>query len=49
MDGFNCLKATEPLLRDSLLFTTEPPGVRGTHLIDLEKVKCCRIAKCKII
>ena len=47
MVGFNCLKATEPLLRDSLLFTTKPPGV--PHLIDLEKVKCCRIAKCKII
>ena len=32
--GFNCLKITEPLRRDSLVFTTYSPGVSGTHLID---------------
>ena len=31
--GFNCLKATEPLRGDSLLFTTQFPGFPGTHLI----------------
>ena len=31
--GFNCLKATEPLRGDNLLFTTWSPGVRSTHLI----------------
>ena len=34
--GFNCFKATEPLGGDSLLFTTEFPGINGTHLIDLK-------------
>ena len=38
---FNCLKATKPLRGDSLLFTTQPPGVRGTHLIDLGRMKGC--------
>ena len=33
--GFNCLKATESLRGDSLLFTTKSPGVPGVHLIDL--------------
>ena len=33
--GSNCLKATEPLQGDSLLFT-QSPGVTGTHLIYLE-------------
>ena len=28
---FNCLKATEPLQEDTLLFTTQSPGVPGTH------------------
>ena len=37
--GFNCLKATEPLRRDSLLFTTQFPGVPGTHLIDFRRMK----------
>ena len=36
---FNCLKATEPLWGDSLLFTTKSPGVPGTHLIDLGMMK----------
>ena len=31
--GFNCLKATVPLRRDTLLFTTTSPGVPGTHII----------------
>ena len=29
--GFNCLKATKPLQEDTLLFTTQSPGVPGTH------------------
>ena len=35
--GFNCLKATEPLRGDSLLFTTKFPEILGRHLIDLRK------------
>ena len=37
--GFNCLKATEPLRGDSLLFTAKPPGGPSTHLIDLGRMK----------
>ena len=37
--GFNCLKATEPLRGDSLLFTTKFPAIPGTHLIDLGRMK----------
>ena len=37
--GFNCLKATEPAQRDSLLFTIQFPGVPGTQLIDLGRMK----------
>ena len=33
--GFNCLKATEPLRGDSLLFTTQSPRFLDTHLTDL--------------
>ena len=33
--GFNCLKASSPLLGDSLIFTSMVPGVPCTHLIDL--------------
>ena len=33
--GFICLKATEPLRGDSLLFTTKSPGVMSIRLIDL--------------
>ena len=36
---FNCLKATEPLRRDSLLFTTKSLGVPGTHLINLRRME----------
>ena len=32
--GFNCLTVTEPLRGDKLLFTTQSPGVPGTHLIN---------------
>ena len=32
---FNFLKATEPLQRDSLLFTIKSPGSSDTHLINL--------------
>ena len=39
--GFICLKATEPLKEDSLLFTTKFPEIPGTHLIDLGRVKDC--------
>ena len=37
--GFNCLKATEPLWGDSFLFTTQFPGVPGTHLINVDGKK----------
>ena len=39
--GFNYLKATEPLQRDSLLFTIQAPEVHGTHLIDPGRMKDC--------
>ena len=32
--GPNCFKDTEPLRGDSLLFTTQSPGVSDTHLIN---------------
>ena len=34
--AFYCFKDTESPLTDSLHFTTKPPGVPGTHLIDFE-------------
>ena len=37
--GFNCLKATEAIPEDSLLFTTHPTVVPDTHLIDLKRMK----------
>ena len=37
--AFNCLKATELLRRDSLLFNTESPGIFGSHFIDLGRMK----------
>ena len=37
--GFNCLKATDPPQRDSLLFITQPLGLPGTHLVNLRKMK----------
>ena len=37
--GFNCLKATEPLLWCSLLFTTKFTESPGTHLMDLGRMK----------
>ena len=37
--GFNCLKATEPLRGDSLLFTTWHPELPGTHLVNLGRMK----------
>ena len=33
---FDCLKTTEPLRGDSLLFTTKLPGMPGTYFIYLE-------------
>ena len=38
MPLFKCLKATEPLPEDSLLFTIQFPGVPGTQMIDLGKI-----------
>ena len=37
--GFNCLKAAEPLLGESLLFTTKSPKVPDTHLIHSGRMK----------
>ena len=37
--GFNCLKTTEPMRGDSLLFNTLSPGVLGTYLIDFGRMK----------
>ena len=42
--GFNCLKTTEPLRGDSLFSTTHSPGVPGTHLIDLGRIKRCGLS-----
>ena len=39
--GLNCLKATEPLRKDSLLFPTQSPEVPGTHSVDLRRMKGC--------
>ena len=39
MDGFNCLKGTEPLQGGSLFFTTKFPDIPGTHLVDLGRMK----------
>ena len=39
MDGVQLLKATEPVRRSSVLFTTKFPDIPGTHLIDLDRVK----------
>ena len=36
--GFNCLKATEPLRGDSLLFITKFPKCYGTNFLDLERM-----------
>ena len=33
--GLNFLKAAEPILRDSLLFTTKSPGAPATYLVGL--------------
>ena len=37
--GFNCFQATETIRGGSLLFTTQPQKVAGTHLISLERMK----------
>ena len=36
---FNCLKVTKPLRGDGLLFTTRSPGLPGTNLVDLIRMK----------
>ena len=35
--GFNCLMAAEPLIEDTLVFTTQFSGVPGTYLINLRR------------
>ena len=35
--------------RQFILYHSESPEIPGTHLMDLEKVKCCKIAQCKIV
>ena len=37
--GFKYLKAAEPQLGYSLLFSTKPLGVPGTHMINFRKMK----------
>ena len=37
--GFHYRNATEPLRRDSVLFTTKLPEILGAHLINLERMK----------
>ena len=37
--GLGSLKATEPLQENSLLFTTWYPGLPGTHLVNLRRMK----------
>ena len=39
MEGFNSLKAAEPLRGDSLLSITKSPGIPCTQLIDLGSMK----------
>ena len=39
MEGFNCLKYTEPLQGSSLLFITQFRKIPGTHLINLGRMK----------
>ena len=39
MDRVKCHKSAEAIQADSLLLTTESPGVPGTHSIHLGKVK----------
>ena len=36
---FNCVKATEPLQWNSLLFTTQSLDVPGNHLINFDLMK----------
>ena len=37
--GFICLNVAEPLLGDSLFFTTKSPEIPGTNLIDFRIMK----------
>ena len=39
--GINCLKAIKPLRGDGLRFTIQFPGVRGTQMIHLRRMKGC--------
>ena len=36
--GFHCLKVTESLIGDSLLFPSKSSGISGTHLIYLSRM-----------
>ena len=44
--GFNCLKATEPLRGDSLLFISKSLGVTSTHLFYFRGMKSQYILSC---
>ena len=37
--GLNCCKTTKPLNEGGLLFTSNSPGVTGTHLIYPGRIK----------
>ena len=37
--GFNCLKATEPLQGDNLIYTIKSLGAPGTHQTDLGRIR----------
>ena len=37
--GCDCLKATEPLREDSLLFACKSPGIPGTNLMELGRMQ----------
>ena len=39
MNWFSCLKSPEPLQVDCSHLTSKSPGVPGTHLIDLRRMK----------
>ena len=41
--SFNCIKAAEALQGDSLVLSTNSPGILGTHLIHLKRMKGCNI------
>ena len=38
--GFSCLKDTDPLRENSLLFTVKSSGIPGILLVNLGRMKC---------